>query len=87
MGPWGLAGLLSTPLVAQHRLQSALWTWLTPVALAASLWDGTVSSLRAYSEAELRELVSGISGWRWEFGTFTHNGFGQGTWFAGLPVR
>jgi hypothetical protein len=85
MGVTGLAALLSTPPFVTHRVASALLTWASPVALAASVWDGSVSCLRAYTEGELRELVRGVAGWQWEFSTFRHGAVGRGSWFMGWP--
>lgn len=87
MGPMGVAGLYSTPFTAQHRLKSMLLTWASPVALACSMWDGSVSCLRAYPEATLRQFVAELDGWQWDFGTYRHNGFGQGTYFSGLNLK
>jgi hypothetical protein len=83
----GLGSLLATPLFVTHRLRSALYTWVTPATLAASLWDCSVSSLRCYSEPELRELVREIPGWTWEFGMYRHGPFGRGSYFMGWPSR
>jgi hypothetical protein len=50
--------LFAAPLLAQrNRLAKALLTWATPVALATSIWDGVVSSLRIYTAEELQALV------------------------------
>ena len=89
MGPVGLASLLSTPLLAHdHRLARAALTWLSPIALAASVWDGTVSSMRAYLPGELRQMVAGLEEWTWTSGEYRHSGgFGAGSWFSGTKAR
>ncbi|MBL8917042.1 MAG: hypothetical protein JNM17_40430 [Archangium sp.] len=84
----GLAGLYSTPFLAKNaRLAKTALTWLSPIALAASAWDGTVSSMRTYTSDELHEMVSDLPGWEWSSGTFPHSfGLGTGNWFAGVPT-
>ncbi len=86
MAPVGLAGLLATPVLAKdRRLRRALLTWLSPVALAASVWDGTVSTFRCYLPEELHAMVSDLDGWTWSQGEYTHSaGFGHGSWFSGV---
>jgi len=82
----GLAGLYSTPLATKDkRLLRTAITWLSPVALGAAIWDGTVSSLRTYTSEELYEMVRELPGWRWSWGHFPHSfGLGTGNWFAGV---
>lgn len=86
MAPVGIAGLLATPLLAEERrLARAAVTWLTPLALAASAWDGTVSAFRCYLPEELRAMVADLEGWTWTSGEYTHSaGLGRGSWFAGV---
>ncbi len=53
--PAGLAALAANPVLARSdRLAKAALTYLTPFALGISAWDGIVSTLRVYSEADLR---------------------------------
>lgn len=85
MAPVGIPALYAQPLMARtNKVGRALVAWLTPLALAASAWDGTVSSFRCYTEDELREMVRDIEGFTWEFGEYTHSRFGRGSWFAGV---
>jgi hypothetical protein len=86
MGRPGLRALLAGPWRARHhRLQHAAFTWLTPAALLASVWDGSVSALRCYDEAQLRDFVAPLGpGWRWTFGEYRYGGFGRGSWFSGV---
>jgi len=81
----GIPALLANPLFEKDdRLIKAALTWLTPAALAASIWDGAVSTLRQYSEGELRELVrDGPPDWHWEYGVFEFPFGGRGSWFRG----
>jgi hypothetical protein len=85
MGPVGLAALLATPALAKDKnLARAAITWLSPLALGASIWDGTVSSMRTYLPSELREMTEGLDGWLWTSGEYTHSrGLGTGSWFCG----
>ncbi len=88
--PFVLAGpsvMLTAPLWSSRgRLEKALFTWLTPVALLAGLWDGLVSTLRVYSESELRAMVASATGYRFEYGNFAVEPFGKGCYFLGLPA-
>jgi hypothetical protein len=85
MAPYGVPALLASPLLAdERRLARALMTWATPVALAASVWDGAVSALRMYTPDELEAMVAGLPGWRWTHGAFSYGALGRGTWFAGV---
>lgn len=88
VGP-GVPALLLNPLLTERdHLQKALLTWASPLALAASLWDGTVSTLRIYAPDELRALVSGWGDtWDWRSGEFRYGALGRGTWFWGVPRR
>lgn len=83
---WGLPSLAVTPVLSpKDRFAKAALAWLSPVGLAASIWDGTVSTLRVYSEGELRQMVEGVEGeWRWEYGTWRTGAFGRPYWFRGV---
>jgi SAM-dependent methyltransferase len=85
--PAGLPALLLNPLLSpRDRLAKAALTWLTPAALAISVWDGLVSTLRVYSEDELRQMVAPFGGaWRWEYGTWAYPPRGRGYYFRGVP--
>jgi hypothetical protein len=86
MGPVGLAALFATPALAKDkRLARAALTWLSPIALGASLWDGTVSSMRTYLPSELLEMTEDLEGWSWTAGEYAHSwGLGAGTWYCGI---
>lgn len=83
----GLPALLLNPVLSPtDRLAKAALTWLTPAALGISLWDGVVSTLRVWSEDELREMVAPFgSQWNWVYGTYDYAPFGKGYYFYGLP--
>ncbi len=82
----GIPALLATPLLTgDHRLKKAALTWLSPAALAASAWDGAVSTFRQYTESDLRQMVRDAPpGWRWEYGVFDFPFAGHGSWFSGI---
>jgi len=87
--PAGLLALAVNPaLSSRDRLAKALLTWASPVVLAASVWDGVVSTLRVYTESELRALIAPFGGdFRWTFGSYPFPPFGRGTYFYGVPAR
>ena len=87
MAPAGVSALMLSPLRSKHDAWvRAVLTWFTPIALLASMWDGTVSTFRCYTEAELREMVAPLGdSWTWTFGEFQFNALGRGTWFSGVP--
>ena len=89
LAPSGLPALLVNPLLARRdRLAKAALTWLTPLALGIATWDGIVSTLRVYSEADLMRMVEPLGGtFEWEYGTYRFSPLGKGTYFFGVPRR
>ncbi len=90
MAVTGIPAVFATSLLAdRHRLAKAALGVLSPAALAVSMWDGAVSTLRQYTEKELRALVrDGPPGWRWDYGVFEFPFGGRGSWFRGTgPQR
>jgi len=87
--PAGLPALALNPLLSpRDRVSKAFLTWLTPAALAMSIWDGLVSTMRAHSERELMSMVAPLgSSWRWTYGRFHFPPFGKGYYFTGVPHR
>jgi SAM-dependent methyltransferase len=84
--PAGIPALFATPLFASGNVaQRVALTWLTPVALACSVWDGVVSTLRVYSEAELLGMVPASADYDWRYGHYEFTPFGRGYYFFGLP--
>jgi SAM-dependent methyltransferase len=83
----GLTGLIASPIAASdRRAMRILLTWLTPIALATSIWDGFVSTLRVYTEADLREMVAACPGgedYTWEYGRYSFPMGGRGYYFMG----
>ena len=87
--PIGIPSLLATPLLSPgDRLAKAAWTWLTPIGLAAGTWDAIISTLRVYSERDLRDLVAPFGqGYEWTYGTYDYPFGGRGCYFHGLPSK
>jgi len=85
--PVGIPSLLATPLFSpRDRLVKAAWTWLTPIGLVAGAWDAIISTLRVYSEQDLRELVPPFGhDYRWTYGTYAYPWGGRGCYFQGIP--
>jgi hypothetical protein len=59
--------LLLTPFVRPFRLWRLLLTYVLPVAVPLIVFDGVVSCLRSYTEAELRELTRGLEAETYSF--------------------
>lgn len=85
----GIPALMLNPLLSpRDNVAKAALTWLTPAALGISIWDGIVSTLRIWSEDELRDMVAPFGGdFRWDYGTYDYPPFGKGYYFQGLPRR
>jgi hypothetical protein len=85
-----LVVLLVTPWIRPFRVSRLALTYLLPLVPLAVLWDGVVSCLRAYSPAELRELVAALRAdeYAWEIGLLP---FGRTparlTYLVGRPRR
>jgi hypothetical protein len=85
--PAGLTALLLNPLLSpRDRLWKALLTWATPVAILVSIWDGSVSAMRTYTEADLRRMVEPFgAAYRWTYVTYRAPLLGRGSCFYGVP--
>ena len=87
--PAGALAVLANPwLASRQRLTKAALTFATPVIFAASLWDGLVSTMRVYSEAELRAMVAPLGDrfvWTWGRHAFPLGGLGY--YFYGVPRK
>lgn len=80
----GLPALLVNPLLSpRERAKKAVFTYLTPMAVAISVWDGLVSTMRVYSEEELREMVAPLRELDFVYGTYPIGWFGHGYYFTG----
>ncbi len=61
---------------------------LLPGVLAGA-WDGLVSTLRVYEEADIRQLLGTVAGaerFTWRFGTHPVTRGFRGVWFSGIPT-
>jgi hypothetical protein len=79
---------LLTPLIRPLTLSRMLLTYATPVAPAVIFWDSLVSNLRTYSEQELREMTSRLTGpeYTWEIGNYRFMHLTV-TYLIGHPAR
>ncbi len=79
-----------TPLM-RPTFARLLLTYVLPLIPLVSAWDGVVSSLRSYTEEELRLFVADLDGddYRWEVGRIEPARFGRPaiTYLLGWPSR
>lgn len=82
----GLPALVAAPLLTpRRRLEKTLLAWLTPIAFAAGVWDGLVSTMRVYTERELRAMVAPLGDdFEWTYGTWPFHPLGRGYYFYGI---
>jgi hypothetical protein len=68
-----LGALFTVPFIRPFRLSRLIWTYLIPVIPFVLWFDGVLSCLRAYSPAELSQLISHLRGndYKWEIGEVT----------------
>jgi len=81
-----LGVLIAEPFMRPWRWSRFFWTYLPPILPLLGTFDGVVSCLRAYSPAELRELVRGLDTYDWEVGDI-RGGWSplRGTYLIGVP--
>lgn len=85
---YGLPSLFLNPVLTANRSwKKTLLTYGAPgLVLGASIWDGLVSSMRVYTEEELRAMVADLPGdYHWEYGNFSYAPAGKGYYFHGIP--
>ncbi len=84
----GLPALYLNPIMSERdRLAKAALTYATPAALAMSIWDGFVSTLRVYEEEELRAMVAPFgASFHWTYGRYHYAPRGTGYYFHGVPM-
>ncbi len=81
-----LGTLVSVPFIRPWRWSRLLWTYLPPALPIVGTFDGVVSCLRTYSQAELAELVRGLDTYDWEIGDFRGRWSPlRGTYLIGVP--
>jgi hypothetical protein len=87
--PAASLALIAVPLVSRRaRVSKALLIWGTPIAQLAGVWDGVVSSLRVYTESELRDMAAPLgTAFRWTYGRYQYRFGGTGYYFFGVPSR
>ncbi len=75
-----------TPTIRPLSWRRLAATYAVPIVPAAMTWDGLVSTLRTYTEAELRAFTQALDapGWAWDIGTTTHRGIPV-SWILGCP--
>ena len=83
IAPMGMVAMFANLVLSpRRRLQKLL---LLPVSLVLAPWDGIVSTLRVYTEAELRAMVAPLGeAFTWTYGTYPFALGGRGYWFAGV---
>jgi hypothetical protein len=81
-----LGTLVSVPFMRPWRWSRLLWTYLPPALPLVGTFDGIVSCLRTYSDAELRDLVRGLDTYDWDIGDFRGRWSPlRGTYLIGVP--
>lgn len=82
------AGLITAPFIRPFRLSRLFWTYILPVIPFVLFYDGVISSLRAYSIRQLREMIASVhaDGYVWEVGE-EPRGFVTVTYLLGYPVK
>ncbi len=83
IAPMGLVSMLVNPILSpRHKLAKLL---LLPLSILVAPWDGLVSTMRVYSETELRAMVAPLgTAYAWSYGTFPFPLGGRGYWFKGV---
>lgn len=86
IAPMGIVALLVNPILSpRHRMQKLL---LLPLSFLLAPWDGLVSSMRVYSEEELRAMVAPLGdAYVWSYGTWPFPLGGRGYWFKGVRSK
>ena len=81
-----LGALAAVPFIRPWRWSRVFWNYLPPVLPLVGTFDGVVSCLRAYSPAELGELVRGLDSYEWDIGEI-RGGWSplRGTYLIGVP--
>lgn len=84
-----LSVLLTTPFIRPFSFGRILFTYLIPIVPIFTVWDGIVSSLRTYSEDELKQLVSKLensTSFDWEISRMK-SGPGELIYLIGTPKQ
>ena len=83
-----LGALLTIPFIRPFRLSRLIWTYLIPVIPFVLWFDAVLSCLRAYSPAELSQLISHLKAndYIWQIGEVTGR-LAPVTFMLGYPDR
>lgn len=81
-------GLVTAPFIRPFRFSRLFWTYILPVIPFVLFYDGVISSLRAYSIDQLKEMIAALhaDGYAWEVGE-EPRGFFTVTYLLGYPVK
>jgi ubiquinone/menaquinone biosynthesis C-methylase UbiE len=81
--------LLLTPFLKPFKFSRLLFTYLLPVLPIVTLWDGVVSVLRTYTEAELKQMIAEVRDTaRFDWKVATAKGKGMDIlYLLGTPVK
>ena len=81
-------GLVTAPFIRPFRFSRLFWTYVLPVIPFILFYDGVISSLRAYSTTQLREMIAALhaDGYVWEVGE-EPRGFFTVTYLLGYPAN
>ncbi|HLJ90026.1 MAG TPA: hypothetical protein VKZ53_24670 [Candidatus Angelobacter sp.] len=63
--------LFMMPLIRPVRIAWLVLTYLIPILPVIIFWDGLVSSLRSYTQLEMRALVEALTSYEWEVGVLS----------------
>jgi hypothetical protein len=79
--------LIMMPQIRPFRILWIVLTYLIPVLPAIILWDGLVSSLRSYTQKEMRALVETLEAYEWEVGVLSGPHREHISYLLGTPKR
>lgn len=82
-----LSVLLTTPFIRPFSFGRILFTYILPIVPLVTVWDGIISSIRTYSEDELKQMVSTLEqsdSFYWEISR-VKSGPGELIYLLGTP--
>jgi len=84
-----LSVLILTPFIKPVKFDRMIFTYLIPVLPLITLWDGVISVLRTYTEAELKQMILELRNsacFDWEVDVVKANSFAI-LYLLGTPVK
>ena len=78
--------LMMMPLIRPVRMLSVIFTYLIPILPIIIMWDGLVSSLRSYTQKEMRGFVETLDSYQWESGVLLGPHQEHISYLLGTPV-